>query len=365
MSERATFERWDAEVDLEWHTGIDAEGPTMSPANQKARPGRAPCTAPAPWPHAKNGGARPVRHRAVVSDLASTVPPMIHTAKTLLVTDLDNTLWDWFEAWHASFSAMLKALEEATGLDQATLEGEIRCIHQARGTSEYSYLLNEVPSLIEAARPEKPMVAFDPALHRLYSERSRHTRLYDGVLQTLKTLKSQGVRVVAYTESVAYWTEWRIKHTGLDGVLDVLYSAPDHDLPSGVSVDDLRLRAPENYGLKHTSHRHVPRGAIKPNPSILRSILADMDTSPSQAVYVGDSLMKDIAMAQSVGVLDVHARYGEPQARTDYALLQRVSHWPDKDVTREQNLRRTNEVVPTLTIDGFAEILEIKGLQLV
>lgn len=279
----------------------------------------------------------------------------------LLVTDLDNTLWDWFDAWHTSFAAMLDVLVEQSGVPRETLTPEIRAIHQERRTTEYSYLLNEVPSLIKAAGTTPPMEAYDEALHALNKARKDTTRLYPGVAATLTTLKSSGVHIVAYTESIAFWTEWRIKHTGLDGVIDVLYSAPDHDLPAGVEFKDLRTLDPEDYGLKHTDHRATPVGAIKPNPEILRSILTSEGVTPSEAAYVGDSLMKDIAMAQQVGVADIHAKYGEAQGRDDYTLLQSVTHWTQDDVDREQALRSNGEIVATHALSNFASILEIVG----
>lgn len=285
----------------------------------------------------------------------------------VLITDLDNTLWDWFDAWFHSFDSMLTRLSGLSGVPREVLETQIRTVHRRRHTTEYSHLLNEVPALVAAAQGEEPMVVFDDALHVLNSQRLRYTKLYPGVLETLNRLRSAGVRLIAYTESVAYWTEWRMKHTGLDGLIDVLYSAPDHDLPTGVSVDHLRRLPEEAYGLKATKHLHVPSNAIKPNAVILQSILDDAGCAPEQAAYIGDSLMKDIAMAQAVGVLDVHAKYGEVQSSEAYKLLRRVSHWSDADIEREKRIAERygdEQIVPSVICDeGFEQILPLFGTE--
>ena len=281
----------------------------------------------------------------------------------LLVTDLDNTLWDWFAAWYGSFSAMLNRLVELSGIPADVLEPQIRAVHQVRGTTEYSFLLDEVPALVEASGAVPPSVRYDEALHQLHSRRRAMTRLYPGVFETLTSLKKAGIAVTAYTESLAYWTEWRIRWTGLDGLIERLYSAPDHDLPRGLTREQVRTKADEDYGLKHTRHIQLPQGVTKPNAEILRSILKDCGAEPDQAVYVGDSLMKDIAMAQSVGVLDVHAKYGEAHAMEEYELLRRVTHWKDTDVRREKELGARPEVHPTLVLQSnFAELLPVFGL---
>lgn len=278
---------------------------------------------------------------------------------TVLITDLDNTIWDWFHAWHTSFTSMLDRLEQISGVPASTLEPEIRAVHQRRGTSEYSYLLNELPSLQHAAGDTAPLVKYDEAIHEMNSARLANTQLYPGVASTLQILRNKGVLIVAYTESIAYWTEWRIKNTGLDGIIDILYSAPDHDLPLGVSFQDIRKMEPEAYGLKRTVHRHVPKGAIKPNAAILRSILADCARAPRDALYVGDSLMKDIVMAQRAGVRNAYAKYGESQHRAEYSLLQRVSHWHDSDILREPQIT-AEMVAPQFVLErGFGEILEV------
>lgn len=294
---------------------------------------------------------------------------MIHAPRQLLITDLDNTLWDWFEAWYQSFSALIDGLVALSGVDRATLEQQIKAIHQQRGTTEYSNLVRELPALKAAAAPRDPVEVYDAALHAQNSRRKATTRLYPGVSQSLRLLKDAGVRIAAYTESGAYWTEWRIRHTGLDGVIDVLYSSPDYDLIAGLTVADLRTGHYDqaSYGLRATQHRNVPHGVLKPNEAILRWILDEQGCHPSEAAYLGDSLMKDITMAQAAGVLDVQACYGLAQHREEYDLLRRVTHWSDQDVARERTLAHPDgDVVPTLVCrDRFDEILPVFQTSLV
>lgn len=282
--------------------------------------------------------------------------------KRVLVTDLDNTLWDWFAAWHASFGGMLDALVEDSGVSREVLECQIRAVHQRYGTAEYSNLVNEVPALVDAANGDEPAHVFSRAIDILRVERRRHTNLYPGVPEALTALKSSGVAIIAYTESLAYWTEWRIRHTRLDGVIDVLYSAPDHDLPRGVSFS--RSRPPAGYGLKLTEHRHLARGVLKPNSAVLLRILLDSGFAPDEASYIGDSLMKDVAMAQSAGVADIHAKYGEAQRRPEYDLLRRVTHWTDEDVAREKEISvDVGMVAATHTCRyRFDELLSLLGI---
>lgn len=286
----------------------------------------------------------------------------------MLITDLDNTLWDWFEAWYRSFSALLDGLVSISGADRKVLEQEIKAVHQQRGTTEYSNLIREVPALVEFAGGRDPFDVFDDALHAQSSARKYTTRLYPGVDDTLRALKEKGVTIVAYTESGAYWTEWRLRHTGLDGVIDVLYSSPDHDVAAGIDPEDLRTgRYTGTYGLRATKHHHVPMGVLKPNQRVLLSILQEQDCAPVEAAYLGDSLMKDIAMAQAAGVLDIHAAYGQAQHRAEYDLLRRVTHWTEDDVERESALSlESGEVIPTQSCrQGIYEVLSQFGTTLV
>jgi phosphoglycolate phosphatase-like HAD superfamily hydrolase len=284
----------------------------------------------------------------------------------VVVTDLDNTLYDWVEMWYQSFSAMLaKILEEIEpkGIRRGRLISEIRTVHQTHGTSEYAFLLEELPCLREILPGKDIVQNFDEAIHSYRKARKEHLRLYPGVMQTLQTLKDAGVLVVAYTESMAFYTNYRLRHLQLDGLIDYLYSPADHDLPSGMTEDEIRRYPPEHYHLRYTEHRHTPKGELKPNPKILKSILDDIGVDGQVSIYIGDSLMKDIAMAKDAEVIDVYAEYGKAQHRAEYELLREVSHWTDEDVAREKQLQHRH-VNPTHVLESsFSEILGLFNFQ--
>lgn len=243
-----------------------------------------------------------------------------------------------------------------SGIDQATLEAEIRTVFQRHGTSEYAFLIEELPSLKALHPGEDLTVVYSSAIetYRVARRKSRH--LYPNVLETLQQLKSQGCLVVAYTESRSYYTLRRVKTLGLDGLLDYLYSTPDHAIPDSVE----RWYDKEDYEMSYTVQGLTEEGEYKPNPHILSEIISTVGADPEKTIYIGDSLMKDIYMAQQAGITDIFAAYGVAQYREAYELLRRVSHWSEADVEREKAIYKNMKIKPTYTLENnFGEILDI------
>jgi len=85
--------------------------------------------------------------------------------------------------------------------------------------------------------------------------------------------------------------------------------------------------------------------------------LHEIGAGLGEAAYVGDSLIKDVAMAQTAGVIDVFARYGDVRNRPGYALLRRVTHWSPSMLAGSEQLTEA-EILPTHVLaDGYAELL--------
>ncbi len=276
--------------------------------------------------------------------------------KSVIITDLDNTLYDWVDIWHSSFNAMLQAIVEKTGISQKNLEKEFKVIHQKYGTSEYAFSLEELPSLLNDCPANQISQKYADCIKAFRDARDIKLRLYPAVLETLCKLKSKGCLIVCYTESMAFYSRYRLKKLGLDGIIDYLYSPKDHDVPK--KLDKAKIDYYRKYDFIYTVPRHTPEGELKPNPHVLKDILDGIGISPDDAIYVGDNLIKDIVMAQEAGVVDVWAQYGVANDRKEYELLKNVTHWTKEDVEREKRITK-EDVKPSYTLNRFDEILEM------
>lgn len=277
--------------------------------------------------------------------------------KRVLITDVDNTLLDWQHLWYETFSAMMNKVLEISSVDPDTIYAEVSIIHQKYGTSEYSRLLEELPSL-QARYGDDVLMVMTPAIDAFREARRRVLALYPTVAETLAKLKENGIVTAAFTESKAFYTNYRFRKLGLDGLIDFLYSPEDHSIPKETVAT--RHYDANTYSFKHTVHRYTPEGELKPNPDILLDIVRDLGVSIDEVIYVGDNPLKDVFMAQQAGVTDVYAAYGSSQHKPEYELLRKVTHWTPEMVERERSALKPGSIIASHVLaENFAQILPL------
>lgn len=275
---------------------------------------------------------------------------------SVVITDLDNTLFDWFAYWFNAYRVFIDEVVRISGLPEECILKEMKGVNQRHRTSEYSQILQEIPSLVEKYPKDRLTEIFASAIEGFRSARESHLRLYPGVRDTLRTLKERGCIVVGYTESQSFYSSQRIRKLDLDGLLDVVYFSED-SLPEDMNLEQVRKHPNDYYRLKETEIRLTPKGAVKPNPDLLMEIIRSLGAQPAQCIYVGDKLTRDVLMAQQAGVTDVWAKYGEVKDLPGYSLLVSVSHWPDEMVQEERRLGE-KDIRPDCTLDAsFSELL--------
>jgi FMN phosphatase YigB (HAD superfamily) len=280
----------------------------------------------------------------------------------LLVIDLDNTVYDWLGAHVPSFDAQLTELRRLTGLPEKELLEAYRRVHRQKRTSEYAYAFLELDVLDQidgGLEPSERLRRYGTALEAYRSEHLRRLRLYPGVPETLTELRGRGVRVVAHTDAMMFYASLRVSVLGIEPFLDGLFAVRDHDWPMAVSPPFGEMFSGRNPFRSNLSiQEELPPDLVKPDPAVLRRILSRLETNPSEAVYVGDSLNRDVRVAQRAGIHDVYAEYGLAHGSPLYGRLIEVTHWTEADVKREIEFQE-NPVIPTWTISRFPELSNI------
>lgn len=268
----------------------------------------------------------------------------------LLITDLDNTLYDWVGSFVPAFYAMVDEAVERWAIPRETLLDDLRAVHQRHGSSEHPFALSEARCIRDhfaGLSDDEVKQQLDPAFHAFNKTRKARLQLYPGVFETIKEINAQGVPIVAYTDARAVNGVDRIKKLGLGPYIRRLY-APDQRLSSADLVDE------------HDYVNVLPAEDRKPNPKTLRDICDQLDVDHRYSLYLGDSLVRDVFMAKSAGVVSAWARYGTAVDADLWARLVRVTHWTEADVEREKELRDEvgEDIEPDLTLDKISDLLD-------
>jgi len=276
----------------------------------------------------------------------------------LLITDLDDTIWDWVSMWYKSFYPYFENILEVTGTNESALIDDFKNLHRKYGTSEVSYAFKELKSVNKNVYKK---IELDNGnnkgiLHQYYSDKKNNLKLFESVRETLAQIKSKGTRIIGFTESNIFYTKYRIKTLNLDGIFDVIYSPDDHLLPETVK----RNYEKDYWESKQTRYVVLDRTFKKPDCQILVQILKDNFTSISDAIYIGDKLDRDIYMANQIGLSSIYAEYGSNIDNGAYSLLKKVTHWTDDEVKREIEFKKNihdTRISPDYKISKFSELL--------
>lgn len=269
----------------------------------------------------------------------------------LLVTDLDDTLYSWIGFFVPAFYGMIDELSHILGKDRDSIIQEYKVVHQEKGSVEYPYatlLLPSVKDTFPDYTRQQIIDVLDPAFHRFNSIRKNELRLFPHVKETLEQLKSVGITIVGYTESAEENGYYRLNKLGIDNLFRKVYvSSSQYDRPGH---------------LPSSEKTQIVQGK-KPNSTLLLQILQDENVRSTEAIYIGDSLTKDIYMAREAGVISVLCKYPtRPDAEDLYRRLVAITNWTELDFKYESKLKaecKRESIQPDYTIKSFDEVIEI------
>lgn len=269
-----------------------------------------------------------------------------------VVTDLDDTIWDWLSMWHNSFHPFLNRISREFNIDITELKNDFKQLHQKYGTTEASFIIDDLKLLNEQYREKIHTEAsgVKSIIHEYYSNKKNNLALFDDTLKTLSSIKSSGTMIIGFTESHSFYTKYRLKTLNIDGLIDCIYAPVDSEVPETV-----KKYYPEGYWEpQKTEFRYLSREVKKPNAEILEIILKDFNAKKENTIYIGDKLARDVFMAKEAGITSVYALYGDKTEGNEYNLLKEVTHWSNEDVQREIKFKadfKGKTIIPDVTLE--------------
>ena len=265
--------------------------------------------------------------------------------KKILITDLDDTLYDWIGFFIPAFYGLVDEIASITGISKDVLLAEYKKKHQYYGSVEYPFVTLTLPSIqkkYSSLCDDEIKKVLNEAFHKFNSIRKQKLKLYEGVQDTLQKLKEHNISIVGFTESSPENGFYRLKRLGVS------------DYFSRVYTSTTKYQAP--YPLDEKIRMVDTK---KPDKKVLLEICQFEQCNPSEAIYIGDSLTKDIFMANSAGVTSILIQH--PKEPNDYyQKLVDITSWTDEDFEREIRLKeecKEKNIHADYVINQFKDLL--------
>jgi phosphoglycolate phosphatase-like HAD superfamily hydrolase len=274
---------------------------------------------------------------------------------SLLITDLDNTLYDWVSFFARAFNGMVDVATEILHVDRDQLLDDLKAVHVANRDSEQPFSLLETATVhrqLQALSRHERYLELQPAFRAFDELRARHLTLYPGVKETLARIAATGCSIVAHTEANIVNALVRLEKLDLLELIPVVYTVRvERNSHPDAGREPIVKRLGHRVRCRQTSAR-------KPDVQVVEEICRDAQVSPTETLYVGDSIAADIGMAKAAGAWAAWARYGTEYDRQLWKDLVRVTHWTVDDVARAQQASELyGSVRPDVVLEGFSDLL--------
>ena len=293
----------------------------------------------------------------------------------LIVTDIDNTVFDWVTYYVRSFSAMLRDVASVTGIPYGQLANESQEVFTRHGSIEYPFLVQELPSVDKhyVNDIDRMLVECADRGRKVFLQTAQaHLVPNQGVQDTLEDIRRRfpDVPLVALTDAPRYVAMWKLNKLGLLPYFSAVYGLADPRIPTcerngRVKVDPeilLKHLQQSSFGFKGRI-RILPDEYEKPGTRGLKTVLMDynLDEDPAHrrsVLWIGDNLRKDVGLGERLGVCTAWAKYGVLSSQELYESLHEFS--PVANVHKNASFADgdSNAPQPTHILEKFADLLK-------
>lgn len=269
-----------------------------------------------------------------------------------LILDLDNTVYNWVDAFLPSFRAMVHKLSGELGLEEAEIVDDFREVYKRRGTVEYPRVVEEL-MLWERHRVDLELKQkLSKLVNKVFSITYRQNlKPFPNVKEVLEWMRDEQVVVVGLSDALERWVCYRLRALGIERFFIGLFTWHREEW-----FDD---RPPVRSSIR--KRVRLSSYDLKPNYKVVEAILDEFSLNRENTFMVGDSISKDIAVAQEAGVRDVWARYGTRPLEKNLNTLREITPWTETEKAAER--RVSSRIFPSVVIDNFVELKRLLGTE--
>ena len=290
-----------------------------------------------------------------------------------LITDIDNTLYDYFEL-AACFRAMIHVLSKKTNIDEETLIADYGEVFLKRGTIEYPYPVQELRCLQSYSEKEMDVLT-ELATIAFGKSYNKRLKLYDGVTETLKALTDSGWIICGITNAPLYRAYSRLQKKGILKYFSVLAGRAYEDIEKTKFInesDRIQNRTKFDRALVSLKSKNikvftVPPPYLKPNPKMFHTVFEHIEQKEKKPlsklnIYaIGDNIINDLKPIKSTSHKLIWAKYGSIIEPKNKETMIKFTQWQNKE--RDILQKVIPEEIVDYIIMSFTELTDILGVE--
>jgi FMN phosphatase YigB (HAD superfamily) len=253
----------------------------------------------------------------------------------LLITDLDNTLYNLIDYFGPSFRGMVHALSKETKIEEELLLKDFKQVFLKRESLEYGFTVQEL-SISQTLPPEKVFTLIKLAKGAFKRGRDKHLKPYKTVKETLEWLTNHSIIVVGMSNAPFYNAQIRLKQLYIDKYFYGLAAREDLHMPDDEYTKIINQKKDENKfeSTKIIKKWILKKEQLKPNTYGYKKIMDELKISPENTYVIGDSILKDVQPAIEIGAKGIWAKYGEECNQKNLDTVLNMTNWSDTEIKR-------------------------------
>jgi phosphoglycolate phosphatase-like HAD superfamily hydrolase len=284
----------------------------------------------------------------------------------LIVSDIDNTVSDYFNNWALSF-------EQATALLSRFRKEDKEVIYKyiydtMSGYDIFGDNVSRMVKKLDVPKAKGLMQRFQymmqnrAIISKVNKRRLQREALYDGVIQTLSKAKQSGTKIVFYTDATMSTAVKRLANSGMPvDLIDGLYANNE---------GKKNARTAKKYSKKVAVYEKQLRNKLKnkmcytdghkPSEKQIKQILADANIKNSRmTVMTGDNIRSDGGTAKAGDMEFAWQKKGTEFIERLLPMYDAVNQLPEYRIDTQGQLQMIKEtgITPDVVLEnGFADL---------